>query len=713
MNAKSPAAGNARALLVAFSLCVAPDAFPQEATSNPPAEPAPEAAAVAPAATEPATAAAAQADPASAGTTGSPESGERNPAASSSPADAPPAAPNVPDAPGGAVVVGRRSRTEATSDRTASATIVSAERFAGEAKGVAELVATAPGVAVSDYGGLGRLATASIRGSTADGVLVLLDGIPLNSAFGGGVDLSSIPRAWIDRIEVVRGVEGAHYGAGALGGVVNIITRRASPDTWSAELTGGSFGTVTASADRGARLGDATLLFSAGIDATRGEFPYRFDRQQSISTNALEDFTRADNGAVRGGGLAKLVVPLGRIRLDALAELSAGKRELPPEPGHDAEGSRDWQQDARALLAARAVAPGPLAGLSFAGRGSLRLDAFDTRLAALGPDPRRQRGGVGSAAAEALLEHRGGLLRVEGGADSEWLDAGDVSGSHDRPGLHAAGSEEARLASGRIRIAPAVRVDKVGPFVGTSGKLGVSVALGGPVSIRASGGRTFRPPSFAELYLQQGLAQPNADLQPEKGTGADASLVVDGPLGVASVGGHATYYRDLIIWEPASFGRLKPFNTGKALVSGLEAEAATAPLRTLAGLSVSAAYTWLFSENLRGPDEIAGNDLPRRPRHRLYARTGIAPGRFAAHVEAHYVGRQWQDARNVIEVSPVLLWNAGAAVSLDRSRSFTLQAEVRNVLDDRTLQDPIGNPLPGRMVLVSLRAGAARAEVTP
>src|SRR6266568_1484108 len=142
------------------------------------------------------------------------------------------------------VVVGRRPRGQVARDPTASATVIEASRFAGEAKGVAELVATAPGVAVNDYGGLGHVSTISIRGASSDGVLVLLDGIPLNSAFGGGV-------------------EGAVYGAGALGGVVNIVTRRATASGGSLELGGGSFGSWTGAGDRAFAVGAATVRIAA------------------------------------------------------------------------------------------------------------------------------------------------------------------------------------------------------------------------------------------------------------------------------------------------------------------------------------------------------------------------------------------------------------------------------------------------------------------
>ena len=142
-------------------------------------------------------------------------------------------------------------RAPAPQDPTASATVVEAERFAGELKGVAELAATAPGVAIRSYGGLGQLTTISIRGSSSGGVRVLLDGIPLDTAAGGGVDLSTIPLHWVDRVEVVRGAEGAYFGAGALGGAVNVVTLPAVAGKWGAEVTGGSFGTASAVADVG------------------------------------------------------------------------------------------------------------------------------------------------------------------------------------------------------------------------------------------------------------------------------------------------------------------------------------------------------------------------------------------------------------------------------------------------------------------------------
>jgi iron complex outermembrane receptor protein len=608
------------------------------------------------------------------------------------------------------VIVGRRPRGEVARDPTASATVIEAERFAGEAKGVAELVATAPGVAVSEYGGLGQLSTVSIRGSTASGVLVLLDGLPLNTAAGGGVDLSTIPRPWISRIEVARGAEGAHFGVGALGGIVNVVTRRPDAGAWSAEASAGSFNTFSAAAESGTGGERWTLVGQASAEGTGGEFPYERARLENL--DRLESGVRDNNGALRGGALAKLTAHRGARRLDALAQVTGGRRELAGWPTLTA---RDWQEDGRALAMVRLTTPGPSERLVLAGRAHLRADLLDLSIQALfAGRVMRQRGGAAGIAAETLWAHPGGDLRATASIDGEALQSSALGGTRSRAALSLAASEELSLASGRLRVAPAVRVDRVGPFDGVSGKLGASLGIAGPLALRASAGRSFRPPTFAELHLEQGLVMPNPDLRSEEGIGGDAGLVADGRLGFAAVGAHATLYRDLIQYEATAFGRLKPRNAGKALVTGLEAEAATAPVRALLGLALSTSYTLLLTENLRGSTAEVGNELPFRPRHRLYARAAVAPGPATAHVECHYVGAQHQDTRHVLPRIPAaLVWNAGASIGVVRRPDVRLHLELKNVLDDRTLQEPLGGPLPGRMVMLTVRAGSSATKGSP
>ena len=154
-------------------------------------------------------------------------------------------------------------------------------------------------------------------------------------------------------------------------------------------------------------------------------------------------------------------------------------------------------------------------------------------------------------------------------------------------------------------------------------------------------GRTYRVPSFSELYLQQGILAPNPLLRPEVGVGGDGALVLDTPAATASLGAFATVYEDLIVYQAVSFRRLAPVNTDRSLVRGVEAEVATAPLRRAAGLTLQGAYTYTESQVLRGKEDVLGKDLPRKPRHRLYARIGVGGPLAEAHGETQWISQQW------------------------------------------------------------------------
>jgi iron complex outermembrane receptor protein len=293
-------------------------------------------------------------------------------------------------------------------------------------------------------------------------------------------------------------------------------------------------------------------------------------------------------------------------------------------------------------------------------------------------------------------------------ATGERLTA-DGMGDHVRSTYAAVLAGEVTALGGRARIGPGLRLEQSGDAQGWSAKLGGAVPLGGPLSLRASAGRTYRVPSFAELYLQQGLLLPNPTLRPETGVGGDGALVVDGALGTASVVGFATVYDDLIVYQAASFRRLQPVNSDRSLVRGVEAELATAPLRRAAGLALQAAYTFTDSQVLRGkadvPDAPLGQDLPRKPRHRLYARVSVGGPAADAHAETQWISEQWLGFGHVAHIPEAFTVGAGGSVRLWRAAGLRLHVDVRNLLDDRTLQDSYGNPLPGRTILVTLRAG--------
>jgi vitamin B12 transporter len=91
-----------------------------------------------------------------------------------------------------------------------------------------------PGVNVTQQGSYGKLSNLSIRGANANQVLILVDGVRVSSPTLGQTDLSDISPEQIDRIEVIRGPQSTLYGADAIGGVVNIITRKGNGRLFSA-----------------------------------------------------------------------------------------------------------------------------------------------------------------------------------------------------------------------------------------------------------------------------------------------------------------------------------------------------------------------------------------------------------------------------------------------------------------------------------------------
>lgn len=172
-------------------------------------------------------------------------------------------------------VVVTASRTAQTVDESlAAVTVITREQIEqSQALSVTELLKTVAGVQVVRNGGLGQTSSIFMRGAESDQVLVLIDGIKVGSASAGTTAFQYLPLSQIERIEVVRGPRASLYGSEAIGGVIQLFTRRGEAGQLTASVGAGSDQTLQATASYAGSHGDtfynvsAEHLSSDGYDA--------------------------------------------------------------------------------------------------------------------------------------------------------------------------------------------------------------------------------------------------------------------------------------------------------------------------------------------------------------------------------------------------------------------------------------------------------------
>ncbi|MGD1036604.1 MAG: TonB-dependent receptor [Roseiarcus sp.] len=151
------------------------------------------------------------------------------------------------------------------------------------AKGLADVLRGVAGLDVVETGGVGAVTEVRLRGSSPGETLVLIDGVRIGnpSSTDGSVDFGNLSAVDIERIEVLRGPQSALYGSDAMGGVINIITRKGGKTPRrSVTVEAGSYGTISTRATMSG--GDDVWTYSLGVNALHTDgFPrygYRIDR---------------------------------------------------------------------------------------------------------------------------------------------------------------------------------------------------------------------------------------------------------------------------------------------------------------------------------------------------------------------------------------------------------------------------------------------------
>ncbi|MBV9775080.1 MAG: TonB-dependent receptor [Gemmatimonadetes bacterium] len=444
----------------------------------------------------------------------------------------------------------------------AGATVLDRARIqASGARELGELLRDQGGVTVTRRGGPGSPATVSIRGSGAGEVLVLVDGVPINSLMSGEADLSTVPLEAIERVTVLRGAQSARYGGRALAGVIAVETRRPASGELGARVESGSWGERAAALSAGGRrdVGGAALsgLASGEWRTVRGDFPF-----------AVPVF-RGGGSAPRLNADARLWSALATGALEGVrGEVRARLEGVDVErgmPGSIVQPSLDARQEQRrgsAGLSARST----MAGTDW--RATLdaqrQTAAFHDPAPALGA-PYDESVAVNGFGGSLSAGRRTGDFGLTAGVEARELRFTSTmlaEGSPDRQGVRAAWvqGEWSRSLTGAwtLEVASTLRADRSSLLDGTQLSPRLGVSLGSPrLAAHLSAGSAFAPPSLADQFFQEGVqARPNPALRPER-----VRMEVEGgveardlPLGPVRLGAEASAYRadvrGMILWFP-------------------------------------------------------------------------------------------------------------------------------------------------------------------
>lgn len=234
-------------------------------------------------------------------------------------------------------LISANRQVEARNDSSAANTVFTREDIDRLQPGsVTDLLQRVPGVQVAQAGGRGSLPGIYIRGTQSAQSLVLVDGQRIGSSTSGDSNLQHLNIDQIERVEVLRGSRSVIYGSDAIGGVIQIFTRRGTEQSLQPRLHLGFGSHQTWERSLGLAGGDektrfnlgASLDETAGLDRTHESYPSDSDhdayRNKSISlslSHALTDDTEVGANLLDNRGKSEFDNPFGRFDTSTLASV--------------------------------------------------------------------------------------------------------------------------------------------------------------------------------------------------------------------------------------------------------------------------------------------------------------------------------------------------------------------------------------------------------
>ena len=588
-------------------------------------------------------------------------------------------------------VVVTATRTPETADATLAAVEVidrtQIER--SSARSLPELLRARAGINIVNQGGLGKLSTLFMRGTESDHTLFLIDGVRVGSSTSGLTSLQDLPLEQIERIEIVRGPRSSLYGADAIGGVIQVFTRRggAAPGMRPRARIGvGSNGLREASVGldaRGTRGGvglDLAHQSTDGINACTGFFnPATFAGAGCFiipGTHLDRDGYRNNSASVRADFTASEA-----WQFDARALRANGHNDYDGDFGDNSDivqqlvsGSARWKPSEAVQLK---LTLGRNQDISDNYSGASFSNRFDTTR-----DSASLQGDL-TIAQDQLLSL--GL---------DWLrDRADVQDPFS-PFAAARGNRAAfaqyQATFGAHDLQASLRRDDNEQFGGhTTGSLAWGIGFANDWRLTASHATAFKAPSFNELYFP---FFGNPLLRPETARSSEIGIGQRRDAWHWQLDAYQTRIDDLIVYDTAIFAAN---NIEKARIRGVELTGAV----TLGAWSLRGQVGRLDARN-QSAGSNHGKRLPRRPRNTARIDLDRDLGAFGFGLSGIAEAARWDNVANTLRVGGYGTLDARASWRF--ANDFALQATVVNAFD-RRYQTSAFYQQPGREFGLSLR----------
>ena len=562
-------------------------------------------------------------------------------------------------------VVVSGTRTEvAVEDSLVPAQVIGRDAIQrSQARSLGELLQGRAGISIANQGGAGKITTLNLRGAESDHVLVLVDGVRMGSATAGLPALQDLPIDQIDRVEIVRGPRSSLWGSEAIGGVIQVFTRRNTGKVRPNVRIGvGSDSTREASAGIGGGIGrgwfgaDVAYTRTEGFNACRGtggDPANPFDGAGCFTDEPDRDGYRNTSATLRGGYSFT-----DTLALEANALRAEGKSEF---DGSFTNRSETVQQVLGTKL--RYTPSDKVNLLLSLGRNDDKSDDFHDDVQSGYFQTRRyvaSAQGDFSVAANQLLTT--GIDWQDDRVESTTLFAVTR-----RDNL--AGFVEYQGRFGAHQLQASVRNDDNEQFGNhTTGSLGYGFGFDNGLKLTASVATGFKAPSFNDLYYP-GFGNPY--LKPEESESVNLGIAQYAETWNWTFNVYQNKVDQLISYDSQIF---LPNNIDEARIRGAEFTVDF----TLAGFDIATQLSHTDPRNRSaGPNH--DNLLARRPRNTARIDVDRAFGDVRTGLTFNAAGERYDNLANTDRLGGYSTLDLRLEYAI--APAWTLQAKVGNVFD--------------------------------